>query len=330
MSDQSNNAIIQKIIKLLAVSSSTTFAEEAATAASMAQALMTQYNLDIASLEKASGVSEGKREKSSVDGAFYKYTRDLYATVARLNFCTHWIAEEVRMKKHGTIWKQMGSPPEGRKHTVKVHRLIGRTVNIASTRVMCEYLVQAIERILKEHIEANMGEDFSSNYKMSFREGAAQNLVDRIEEQRAKEEAERQRKAREEKARTSHPGAAPSATGTALTLTDYKESEEAANYDFQHGPGAWARKLARQAHWQNIWKMECEAEECLAIFHPDIAEKERKENEARWAKESRRYRGSSGPKEKAKNWSAYRAGDKAAADISLNQQIDKKTTKSIR
>lgn len=338
MSDntQDNTKIIDRIIKLLKLAGNNPNAEEAASAAAKAQEMMTAYNLDVASLEKAGGKEEGKREKSAIEGGFYKYQRDLYAAVSELNFCTHWIGEELVPVSSGVAWRKAGKPADF-KAWRKVHRLIGRTVNIASTKVMCDYLLGAIERLLRDYMDEH-GMDHTYLYSkrcMSFREGAVANLIERIQDERERAEKERQKKAKEDAVRNSHPSSAPS-TSRALALTDYAASEEAANYDVRYGAGAWARRLALRAEMdadaKAYWKREAEndeAMECLAIFHPEeyrkIKEQEAKEREkmeTRWRKDAEREARRKWRADAKRDWSGFREGRERAENISLNQQID--------
>lgn len=354
MVDQSNmDAVLDRIVKLLKLAGNNPNSHESASAAAKAQEIMTQYNLDMGSIERKSGAADDKREKEAVEGGFYKYNRDLYAAVAALNFCMHWIGEGMVPfdKENATNaqmrdWRNAGKP-ENFKTLRKIHQLIGRRVNVAATKVMASYLEQAVERILREEMEAyNYGSNMLySKWAMSFREGAVANLVERIQEERDRAEEERAKKAKAEKTRAAHPSAAPS-TSTALTLTDYTKSEEIGNYDARYGEGAWARKLANDAKWMAEYKaeserynldlrMDKEGMECLEIFHPKlfakIKEAERREhekNEARWERESRRSR--SGPREKSVDYRAYEAGRERANEISLNQQIGSETRKRIK
>lgn len=337
MSEQISDKILDRIVKLLALAGNNPNPEEAASAAAKAQELMTQYNLDLGSIERKTGQSE-KREKEAVEGGFYKYNRDLYKAVAELNFCMHWLSKEniespLPPKNSGDRrrWKEAGRPNEWL-ILRPVHKLLGRRVNVAATKVMASYLEQAVERILREEMEVYNydGKMLYSKWAMSFREGAVANLVSRIQEERERAELERQSKAKEEKARASHPGAAPSATGTALVLSDYKASEEAANYDARYGEGAWARRVARIARYDLDAKREEEGDECLKIFHPELWEAQQKAEAERVAAFWRSYKPRKGPKEKEVDESAFEAGKRRAEAISLNQQIDHEKRKQIK
>lgn len=342
--------VIARVVKLLKLAGNNPNANEAASAAAMAQEIMTQYNLDMGAIERKSGATDDKREKDAIKGGFYKYTRDLYAAVAAFNFCMHWISEEyIEITDPDTNalkieWRRLGKPVSF-KAWRKVHKLIGRRVNVAATKVMASYLEQAVERILREEMLV-YGYDNTmlySKWAMSFREGAVANLVDRIRDARDKAEAEREKKAKAERTRAAHPGAAPS-TGTALTLTDYTESERIGNYDARYGEGAWARRIATDAQLDKeiaeenrLWEIECNdwdsAMEHLAIFFPKHfkkIEKEDQKEQARAQRKAERERNRRFHRGKTVDTSAYNAGHKKADSISLNQQIDHETRKQIK
>ncbi len=334
MSDAAGNEkILDRIVKLLNLAANNPNAEEAASAAAKAQEIMTQHNLDMGSIERKSGTSDEKREKEAVEGGFYKYNRDLYSAVAKLNFCMHWLTKErinsaLPPKNSGDRrrWKAAGSPNEW-KILRPVHKLLGRRVNVAATKVMASYLEGAVERVLRDEMDTYNydGKMLYSRWAMSFREGAVANIIGRIEEERERAEKERELKAKEEKTRAAHPSAAPS-TSTALTLVDYTESEAAANYDARYGEGAHARSLAYRAKLETRWAEEDEAEECLKIFHPDEYAKVEEANAKYWEREDRKERKA----RKDKDWSAFRAGEKAGANISLNKQVDFEKRKLLK
>lgn len=342
--------ILDIVVKLLKLAGNNPNAEEAASAAAKAQEIMTKYNLDMGAIERKSGAKDEKRDKEAVKGGFYKYNRDLYAAVAALNFCMHWVTEEyIEITDPDTNelrnkWRRLGKPASF-KALRKVHKLVGRRVNVAATKVMASYLEQAVERILRDWM-IEYGYDNTmlfSKKAMSFREGAVGNLVDRIQEERDRAERERRKKAKAEATRSAHPGAAPS-TSTALALVDYTESERIANYDARHGEGAWARTLAYDAEWEKKcaeWSRkeamedadDEEARACLAIFHPKLFAKLVKEEEKeaeRERKRAERERYRSGPREKEVDWEAHEAGSERARDISLNQQVSHNSSKRLK
>lgn len=328
-----NDPEIQKLIsrveKLLALAAHNPNEAEAASAAAKAQDLLAAYQLDMSALEAADGKRHGRREEKKLKGGLYKWQRDIWNNTARLNFCLYWFIRGLRK----------GSSYE--------HRLIGRTSNIVGTKVMAEYLEAAIERITRERYDNDPSRYFSKA-GIAFREGMADRICARLQERRREQEAEGARKAREQKATASHPGAAHS-TSTALTIVDVTKSEWKANeefeYDLQNGPGEYARMMAlRAAYWaeQKVEQDAIEAERLAWIAaNPEEharreaakEEHERKEAEKAAKREARNakrrkgtghtYRGNDVRHED------YWEGRDRGNDVSLDQQIGNRQDKRI-
>jgi len=131
--------VLEQIQKLLNLAAKNPNEHEAALAASKAQELLTKHNLDTAALERVTGAS-GKRQQEEVEGGFYRYHREIWGNVAKLNFCLHWV--------------QSKYVPRGERvrnvRTKKIHRLVGRTVNVRTTINLSKYLLSAIERVTRE------------------------------------------------------------------------------------------------------------------------------------------------------------------------------------
>lgn len=120
-------AAVGKIEKLLKLADKAGTPAEAAAAAGKAQELMELYNLEAATIERASGKT-GEREKAMVSGGMYQYQRDLWDEVARLNFCMYFT------RRQRVVVRPNYRPMRF------MHQLIGRKVNVAATRVMGEYI----------------------------------------------------------------------------------------------------------------------------------------------------------------------------------------------
>lgn len=145
-------AVIAKIVKLQNLAAKNDNEAEASAAMAMANKLLVEHNLDAATIERASG-DTGKREKANVEGGFYQWQRELWESVAKLNFCTYW-SQVYRSEPEFKYRRFEGlGGPLTRVH-IRVrrrrHALIGRTVNVRATEVMARYLEAAIER-LREH-----------------------------------------------------------------------------------------------------------------------------------------------------------------------------------
>lgn len=322
--------VVEQIRKLMAHAAGTTNMEESATFTAKAQEMLLKHNLDAALIEQAQGRIDGKREDAKLDGGFYLFQRELYEAVAKLNFCMYFTEDYVTVRdktikrgkaryrydpKTGDYIKGQRIYAKGDKVIKKRHRIIGRQVNTAATQSMATYIEQSIERIIRDRLAQGGGKiDFSqlySNWGISFREGAVSVLVEKIESRRRL-----QIKAEEAKRRAAEKtamGKASSATG--LTIADLTKSEEAANYDFVYGEGAWAEGLAMEARAAARWKKELDRRAKLAKDDPAKAKAEEEERR----KESR-GRSWSGPRERSKDYSAYRAGHEAADRISIDPQ----------
>lgn len=319
--------VMEKVQKLLdkAADEQGTTPEERAVFAAKAQELMTQYNLDAALIERTAGIKDGKREDLKMRGGFYKWQADLWQSVAQLNFCLYWTQVYFVPQKERHILEGRSSL-----RRQKRHRLVGRIINTTATRVMAEYLEQAIERAVNETLKVSHTERMS-NYANSFRLGAAEELMrkvsERYEARLDKERAEAAVKAAQKSAAAS----ADASTATALTLTDYEASEEDANADFIHGEGYSARKRAQAAEYARE-RAQREAEATAwAAANPEEAAAKEAERQAESEKYWRRYRGrgGAGPRDKT-DYGAYGRGREAGKKISIDPQMANSTLKQIR
>lgn len=307
--------VIRRVAKLLQLSAKNPNEEEAASAFAKANAMAAQYNLDLALIEKEQGRLDGKRENAAVEGGFYQYQRDLYEAVAKLNFCMYF-TEGFFDKRDKTITRRGRRYEKGSRVWRQRHRIIGRQVNTATTKAMASYIEQTIERALRERLVDPVSQKTDTsvlfgNWGISYREGAVQRMVEKVTERHKIMVKEQEKKARAD-AKAAMAGAS---TATALTLTDVARSEEAANYDFLNGDGAWAKKLKSEAESAKWWKDELARRAKLAKDDPETYAKEE-------AARRKAYRGTSysGPKERNKDWGAYRAGYEKADSFSIDRQ----------
>lgn len=309
---------IEQIQKLLNLAAKNPNEHEAAAATAKAQELLVKYNLEAAVIERASG-KDGKREETKVDGGFYQFQRDLWKSVAELNFCLYWTqmyrATAWRyVDRHGSKSMQKG---EGKtRQNVGVlkyrHALVGRVVNTRSTIVMAQYLQQAIERVTNERLSDDSNR--TSSWAMSFRKGCAQGVIEKVEDEREEHlRAERDRRRAAERAGTG------ASTGSAMVLSTYIDEETDANMDFIHGAG-WSAEQARlKAEWAAEAKREREAYTKWAAANPEEA-RAREEERQKESKRSR-WRGGSTPRDNT-DYSAYYAGKDASKSISIHKQAD--------
>lgn len=226
--------VVQKLLNLAAKNSNP---EEAAAAAAKAQELLAKHNLDAAMVERAGGV-DGKREDMKVEGGFYAHQRELWKAVAELNFCLYWSQpywiEGIRKRYNA------GLPPIKAQIRKYRHRLVGRIVNTRTTIAMAGYLEEAIERTLGEFLPE--GERRYSKWAASFRQGATDRIIEKVQDRRRKYIADE-----EKKERAAKRAASGASTSTAISLASFAKTEKEANDDFIHGEGYSAKKAAEAA-----------------------------------------------------------------------------------
>lgn len=236
MVDQSLISRIQKLMSLTVERGASE--AEAALAASHVQRLLADNNLSMAAIE-ASGGSTGEggaRTKETISHKqVYKWQRTLMQTVAEVNMC---VALQ-QMKHQGSLYGSKTRTFEG-------YTLIGRVDNVATTKIMFEYLVQTIERLLRDHVKDPT--QYFTRYAHSFKEGCSDRLIERLNKQQEEIVEEQARQAREADARNRHPASARSNL-PAIILSDVVQRERDLNEDMRLGlePGTTARK---NAEWE--------------------------------------------------------------------------------
>lgn len=316
--------VAETIAKLLDKAARTEHPAERDAFAAKAQELLAKHNLDSATVEGARG-GTGRREQALVDGGFYSFHRDLWRAVAQLNFC-HWWSQKYltdeKVEQPNQV-RNAGTRTYLGRRWVRAqrrrHALVGRAVNVRVTIGMAQYLLQAVERALRERLAGDPDvaqHNAASNWAWSFRKGCAMGIIEKLEDRREAQLA-KERQAQRRAERAAHGASA----STAVTLASYTKSEEEANADFVHGEGWSARQAARRA------ERAAEREEVLRAWTQwceDNPEEARKQRE-KWNKRDdrnaagRRGRFSSGPKD-ATDYGALYAGKDAAKAIGIDQQ----------
>jgi hypothetical protein len=296
------DSIRAKIAKMLAIANDSRGNENvAATAAAMVQKLLAQYNLDMSQIgvmdvdqdDRAPIDPDAVREKAN-DVAMFKesWKAELMTTVAACNFCYAWSE---------AIWTDAG------KQTGRRYGLIGRRVNVASTRQVFEYLCATLDRL-------NPFADKRTISHRSWFEGAANRLSLRLYDQKRASEAESRQATQE----------APRGNGRDLVLADVYSSESDLNYDMLWGdaPGTCARRrmereaarAEREANPEPVAPVKAETEAQRRVREAKEA-REWARTQARWARDD--------AKRAARiDRDAYAMGDNAGRHISLNRQID--------
>jgi hypothetical protein len=156
------NKVIEKVKSLLAMSRGSANANEAATAAAMANKIIDQYRLSECDLE---GTEEGHSEPIEEDsdyiyqsGKVTQWKRLLVSVLARHYGCSHWNHTDYS---------------GGRK--VSRYRLVGRKSDIGLVHYMFSWL--STECIRLSQLEAKgMGRVFVASYCEGFVNGVAQQL----------------------------------------------------------------------------------------------------------------------------------------------------------
>jgi Protein of unknown function (DUF2786) len=148
--------IADRIRKLLALAGNNPSEAEAAAAMEPAAALMAEHNLTMMKVETS---DEAQRIETHYDGQRPRQTwaRTIWNAVATLNFCLYYY--------------QTPRPPRvGDRHSV-----IGTRVNVVSTQIMAQYLVETVERLARECPDIHAMHDHHA-----FKLGCARRLAERI------------------------------------------------------------------------------------------------------------------------------------------------------
>lgn len=332
---------VRKIEKLLKLAAKNPNQNEAAAATVKAQALLAQYNLDMTIVEANSGASSGKREDAKLKGGLYHYQRDLWRAVADLNFCMYFHIyafdknkSRVMKRKIDKRWSDQaqGYRPVYERTRVQggytfEHRIVGRVVNTTLTKTMVQYLEQTIERLTRERLNGD-GSQFFTRWAISFREGIAAEIVEKIYDRRKHALAEAKRKAHDDATRAAATMSKEASTATGLTLVDVAKAEEAANFDFVHGEGAWAQKLARHAKQAEDQRIREERYTKWAKANPEEARKlEEAELKRRRSYGPRDYKDK---KDDKRDWGAYKAGGEVGRKVGIDPQTETKVAGRLK
>ena len=161
MTDELRDKLIDKIRKLLALSTSAN-EHEAALAAEKAQALLAEYNLSMTDIVTD---EEGKDEGFIIDGEMvdddpYPWKRQLCQAVSKLYFCKYFF---VRIRGVGIRNSIVGAPH-----------------NIAVAKMMYQYLADTTERLARE-ARKKQPPELRKGYRRSFMIGCALRLCERIQ-----------------------------------------------------------------------------------------------------------------------------------------------------
>jgi hypothetical protein len=333
---------VDRINKLLALARDGGATEaEAELAMAKAQELMAEYNLSAATLEAKGGAKENRVKQREDQNLMYAWKRELLEQVAKVNFCHVFIVE-----KRTRAGQKIGGG----------YQIIGRESNTVATRVMFNYLLATIEKMLVSEIGTSP-QDRYSRWGHSFRIGCADRLRERLQERFDAKLEEQAKAAREANARSQHPGAAPTGNALVVVLKDFAQDEADLNNDMINGwePGTTARR--RKEHEERTRKNQKEYERKLAqakTDHPDATpdvqryiasgwsrdraeeilgvgkyykepkpetERQRQKREQQWERYQQRERDKQWRQDRKTDWGAYDKGQTRANDVGLDDQV---------
>lgn len=129
-----DDAIIERIQKIIALGRRGGTEAEATAAMAKAQKLLAEYNLDMATVERGGKAGDARREQASAAGGMYHYQRELWSSVAELNFCAYFLSGFFKTRRvHGVQ----------REAWISQHAFVGRVINTRATLHMGQYLEAA-------------------------------------------------------------------------------------------------------------------------------------------------------------------------------------------
>lgn len=335
--------IVERARKILALARDAGAAEgEVSNALALLQDMLQEHGLSMAEVE-AGGTKEAdsleSREKfSGFERAGAAWQRKLMGTLAENNFCAHWVQDWYRPSSRGTVTRWDEATGDYRKfRRSKRHVLIGRVSNVAVTRLTYEYLTDAMDRLLRD-----AGLSQKAEGSVRWLEGCADRLCERLV----------QRRQSAEQASSSKPAQANGSGRELMTLTDLYGSEADLNDDFRRcvAPGTTAQER-RERQAEEAERRAARDEKIAALvasgMDPEVARyvaaghsqeaaeriahppeqkeetakqraKRERRDQAWWdryqARQNREYWRKEGHP-------AYRAGQRAADDIGLDDQL---------
>lgn len=336
--DEETQAVVDRVEKMLRLAGNNPNEHERAAAEAKAHEYLAKFNLNMAMIEQHGGTENGKRADENLKGGHFEYQRDLWNAVAQLNFCMYW-NQVVRIVER----KFMPNPKMNgfRKHEIvrheRQHRLVGRVHNIILTRTMCEYMEQAVDRLVDENIRGT-DEQKRGMWANSFRRGAFENIVSRIQERRRELIAEDKQKA----AKAARTAATAGDPGRTLTLATLVDAERDANNDFIMGEDGYsARKRAEDAEWRaeraaaraeadaayTAWCVANPEEAAKAAAEVRREERARQQRQDRYWRERGQYTQERTRSDGVKgDRSAHYAGHAAGEKISIDAQASTRKT----
>ncbi len=160
----SKEEILKKIQKLLAMSTANGASEnEAMMAAQKVQELLKEHNLSLGDIKDNEQIEPINQDTFDVERDIWKSW--IRATTAKLYFCTTYTTNRMNEKYQ----------------RVKCVTFVGRESNRAVAKSMCDYFINAVERMADKEFENVPGSKSDINrMKHNFKQGCASSLSDRI------------------------------------------------------------------------------------------------------------------------------------------------------
>lgn len=323
--------IVGKLKKLLALAKDQRGNEnEASAAMAKVQSLLAEYNMSMQDLENHSNQSESHRIRDDIKKfAMYSYQRELFSSVARSHYCLYWTGSSYSGKN-------------GRKSSY--HIVVGREANAVAARLMFEYLNETINRLAGEQYSHK---EINSRSAISWKQGCADRLKDRLAERReAADKAQREKASSAQATTYQHPANEKTANAVVL-LENVRSTEQDLNTDFisNLAPGTTAaRRAINEANYAKLrQKQQNEQAEQAERLKEKIAAMTDKEKaaffkkikqdndraEASYKRREESYWRKHDQKEARKDHYAYSKGHAAGEMIGLDDQIDHSETLKI-
>jgi hypothetical protein len=173
MMGDSQEKLVDRIRKLLALAGNNPSEAEAGAAMERAAALMAEHNLTLAEVETLGTENERIEERYQGKRARQTWARSIWGAVARLNLCLYYYqtpSTESHLERVAGGKTRWVGP-----HTGDLHQLIGTRANVVSTQVMAQYLVDTVERLARECPDIH-----GMHAHHAFKLGCARRLADRI------------------------------------------------------------------------------------------------------------------------------------------------------
>lgn len=324
--DDAQISAARKIEKLLKLAAKGGTEAEMASATAKAQQMLAEYNLTLDVVNQGVG-DDGRREEGKIKGGLYHFQRDLWNNVAVLNFCLYWNLYTPVVKKYRTKGFDGQMIERSRNGYVFEHQVVGRRVNVVGTKMMAQYLEQTIERMARER--AGSPAEFFTKWATSYREGLANAVIKKIQDERRRVLREESKRAEEAAAAFARAEGAGASSSTTLAISSLVKSEYDANIDFVYGDGTSARWAAERAEAARERKERDEAHARWAKENPEeakAAEEERRKSARRASYGRQTY---ADKKWNKRDHSAFDLGAKDGEKISLHRQADQHVPRKL-